>query len=144
MSNAGPVAERIGKPPPTISAEGRPFWEGAKRHELRIQTCPQCQSNQFPPRVICGHCGNRTLNWLKVSGRAKIYSFTIIYRAPEPAFEADVPYVVAVVELDEGPRLMTNITGCQVAEVHVGMAVQAWFDDAAGDYTLVKFKSAGQ
>lgn len=142
MSEDMPAEERTGKPLPTISPYGQPFWEGTKRHELRIQHCPACGHHQFPPRIVCTHCGGRALEWRAASGRAKVYSFTIIHRPPEPAFAADVPYVVATVDLAEGPRMMTNITGCPVGDVRVGMPVTAWFDDVTDEVTLVKFKPA--
>lgn len=140
MSEEMPVEARAGKPLPTVSPDGQAFWEGTKRHELRVQYCPLCRRYQFPPRIVCAHCGASSPEWRTASGRATVYSFTIVHRAPEPAFAADVPYVVATVDLEEGPRMMTNITGCPVDRIKIGMAVTAWFDDVSEDVTLVKFK----
>ena len=129
-----------GKPLPTITSEAVPFWESARGHQLSTQCCSDCGGHQFPPRLLCGHCGGRTLGWKLASGKGKVYSFTIVHRAPEEAFAAEVPYVVAVVDLAEGGRIMTNITGCAPDEVRVDMPVQAVFDDITDAVTLVRFR----
>lgn len=128
------------KPLPTITAEGAPFWEAARRGALATQHCLTCCRHQFPPRRLCMHCGGRDLDWKSVSGPAEIYSYTIVHRAPEPSFLADVPYVVAVVDLPGGGRMMTNIIGCPPEQVHIGMQVTAVFEVVKSDVTLVKFR----
>ncbi len=82
----------------------------------------------FPPRANCPSCGAPSLSWSRVSGRATVYSYTVAHRPPHPAFAAQLPLVVAIVELEEGPRLVTNIVGCDPADVEVGMAVEATFE----------------
>lgn len=131
------------KPLPTRTAEAAPFWEGALQGQLRTQYCPACRRHQFPPRRLCMHCGGRNVGWQGVSGRGRVYSFTIVHRAPEPAFAAEVPYAVAVVDLEEGGRMMTNIVGCAPDDVRVGMEVCAVFERVADDVALVKFRPAG-
>jgi uncharacterized OB-fold protein len=126
------------KPVPVPTADSVPFWEGTARGELRLQRCEACHAHQFPPRLICAHCGSREVAWVTTSGRGTIYSYTVVHRAPTPAFAADVPYVVALVDLDEGPRLMTNVVELEPAEVSVGLRVQARYA-ARGDRQLVLF-----
>ena len=128
------------KPLPTKTREGAPFWEATRRRELQVQYCPDCEKHQFPPRRLCVHCGGRKVTWRKVSGAGKIYSFTVIHRAPEPSFTPDVPYVLAVVDLAEGGRMMTNIIDCPVNDVRVDMPVSAAFEQVSDDVTLVKFR----
>lgn len=128
------------KPLPTVTLEGAPFWESTQLGKISTQQCKDCHRQQFPPRRICMHCGGRHLGWINVSGHGQIYSFTIVYRPPEPAFQLDVPYVVAVVDLEEGGRMMTNIVGCNVNDVYVDMPVSAVFEQIAPSVTLVKFQ----
>lgn len=132
--------DRYVKPRPTVTREGAPFWDAARRHELAIQHCPDCDTHQFPPRRLCAHCGGRRVGWRRVSGLGRIYSFTVIHRPPEPAFAADVPYVVAVIALAEGGRMMTNIVDCPAHEVRVDMPVTAVFETVDAELTLVKFR----
>jgi uncharacterized OB-fold protein len=131
------------KPLPSVTAEGAPFWEAARRGALATQHCLACDRQQFPPRRLCMHCGARELDWRTVSSRGEIYSFTIVHRAPEPSFLADVPYVVAVIDLPEGGRMMTNIIDCPPGQVRVGMQVEAVFEAVNSDVTLIKFRPVG-
>jgi uncharacterized OB-fold protein len=130
------------KPLPRPTAASLPFWEAAKRHELQIQRCGSCGAHIFYPREVCPECLSSHLQWLKVSGKGTVYSYTIAQAPTHPAFAEDVPYVIAIVELAEGPHLTTNITGCQPDEVRVGMPVVATFDDVTPEMTLVKFRPA--
>ena len=130
------------KPLPRPTAASMPFWEAAKRHELYIQRCGSCGAHIFYPREVCPECLSSDLQWLKVSGKGTVYSYTIAQAPTHPAFVEDVPYVIAIVELAEGPHLTTNITGCQPDEVRVGMPVVATFDDVTPEMTLVKFRPA--
>jgi uncharacterized protein len=136
------VKATYAKPLPTRTRDGAPFWAAAQRGELHIQHCPACDRHQFPPRRLCMHCGGRDVHWRRVSGTGRVYSFTIVHRAPEPAFVQDVPYVVAVVELAEGGRMMTNLVGCAPSQARVDMPVVAVFERVTPDVTLVKFRPA--
>jgi len=142
MSGSTYVPPGDEKPLPTISEYGVPFWEGAHHHEVRVQACNDCGRHQFPPRILCIHCGSRRIEWRRVSGSGRVYSFTVIHRAPEPAFLKDVPYVVAVVELDEGGRIMTNVIGCRPDDVRCDMRVEPVFEDVNDTVTLIKFRPA--
>jgi uncharacterized OB-fold protein len=89
---------------------------------------------------VCPECLSANLQWIKVSGKGTVYSYTIAQAPTHPAFAEDIPYVIAIVELAEGPHLTTNITGCKPEEVRVGMSVVATFDDVTPEMTLVKFR----
>lgn len=130
------------KPLPRPTAVSKPFWEAAKRHELQIQRCGSCGAHIFYPREVCAECLSSDLSWVTVSGKGTVYSYTIAQAPTHPAFAEDVPYVVAIVELAEGPHITTNITGCPPDAVRVGMPVVATFDDVTPDITLVKFRPA--
>ena len=99
-----------GKPVPVPTPETQPFWDGCAAGELRIQRCADCGRPYFYPRPVCPACGSRDVEWFTASGRATLYSYVINHR-PAPGFEDDAPYAIAVVELDEGPRMMTSIVG---------------------------------
>lgn len=130
------------KPLPRPTATSLPFWQAAKRHALQIQRCSRCGGHIFYPRDICPECLASDLQWIEVSGKGVVYSYTIAQAPTHPAFAEDVPYVIAIVELAEGPRITTNIVGCKPEEVHVGMAVEATFEDVTPEITLVKFRPA--
>src|SRR5262245_60984165 len=99
------------KPVPRPSPETEPFWEAAKAHRLLLPLCNTCHRFWFPPAQRCAHCLSSDFAWREVSGHGRIYSFVVYHRVYHPGFESEVPYVVAIVELDEGPRLITNIVG---------------------------------
>jgi hypothetical protein len=128
------------KPLPRPTAASMPFWEAAKQHELQIQRCGSCGAHIFYPRELCPECLSSDLKWVKVSGKGTVYSYTIAQMPTHPSFAEDVPYVIAIVELDEGPHVTTNITGCKPNEVRIGMPVAAAFDDVTPEMTLVKFR----
>ena len=128
------------KPLPKPSPTSRPFWDAAKRHELQIQKCAACHEYIYYPRNRCPKCFSDQLSWERVSGRGKVYSYTVVRRASSHAF-ADAPYVLAIVELAEGPRVTSNIVA-PPEQVRVEMRVQVFFDDVTPEVTLVKFKPA--
>src|SRR3990170_103867 len=97
------------KPLPQPDAITQEFWKSARRHELVIQRCHDCREHIFYPREVCPHCFSTNLEWVKASGKGKVYSFTIVRRAAHPGFKDDVPYVFAIIELEEGVRLTSNV-----------------------------------
>ena len=113
------------RPIPPTSELTQPYWDGAGRGQMVVQRCEGCGHRPFPPRSTCPSCGSSSLSWSPVSGRATVYSYTVAHRPPHPAFAAQLPLVVAIVELEEGPRMVTNSVGCDPADVEVGMAVVA-------------------
>ena len=127
------------KPLPTPSPESVRFWRAAKEHRLLIPNCNRCSRSWFPPSLRCAHCLSDDIGWVTASGRAKIHSFVTFHRLYHPAFADELPYVVAVVELAEGPRLLTNIIGIPVQEVRCGMPVRVVFDDVTDEFAIPKF-----
>ncbi|MBM4258291.1 MAG: Zn-ribbon domain-containing OB-fold protein [Deltaproteobacteria bacterium] len=130
------------KPLPQPTPVSKPFWDAAKRHELQIQHCNKCNTHVFYPREVCPECLAPDLQWVKVSGKGTLYSYTIAQAPTHHSFAEEVPYVIAIVELAEGPHLTTNITGCSPETLKVGMPVVAAFEDVTPERTLVKFRPA--
>ena len=127
---------------PLPTPETRHFWEGTRAGELLVQRCGECRHVYFPPRPFCPKCASRNVATLKASGKAKLYSYVINQR-PAPGFTA--PYAIAVVELAEGPRMMTNIVGCpQTPEaLQLDMPLEVVFEKQTDEITLPLFKPAG-
>jgi len=130
------------KPLPIPSPESVPFWEGAKEHKLKVQRCRDCNGTWFPPATLCAHCGSRDYDWIEASGRGKIHSFVTYHRIYHKGWEGELPYVVAVIELAEGARLLANLVDIDPAEVVCDMPVEAVFDDVTPDVTIPKFRPA--
>jgi len=128
------------KPLPKPTPTSRPFWEAARRHELSLQRCAACGKFIYYPRDRCPYCFSDRLEWQRLSGRGKVYSYTVVRRASSFAF-ADAPYVLAIVELEEGPRMTSDIVA-PPEKVRVEMPVEVCFDDVTPEHTLVKFKPA--
>jgi len=129
-------------PRPLSPELSRPFWEAARRHALVMPRCKMCDHLFFYPRSECPHCLSTNLEWVQVSGRARLHSFTVVQQPANAAFRDDVPYVYAVVQLDEGPRLVSNIVQGDIDALRVDMPLAAVFDDVTPEWTLVKFKPA--
>jgi uncharacterized OB-fold protein len=130
------------KPLPVRDAENAPYYDALQRHELRLQRCPNGHF-RYPVSPVCPDCLSPEFSWELVSGRGTVYSFIVVHQVYDPGFKDEVPYNVAVVELAEGPRLVTNIVGCRNEDVRVGMAVAVRYEDATPEFTLVKFAPAG-
>ncbi len=126
------------KPLPKPSPTSRPFWEAAKKHELKLQKCGACGKFIYYPRDRCPNCFSDNLAWQPVSGRGTLYSYTVVHRASTRSF-ADAPYVLAIVELEEGPRMTSNVVAAPDT-LKVGMPLKVFFDDVTPTHTLVKFK----
>lgn len=129
-------------PPDDMPAFHKPFWDALRQHRLEVQKCDNGHL-RFIPTEICPRCGSQHWSWHKVSGRGTVYTFTVVHRAPTPAYQADAPYVVAHVELEEGVRVVSNIVGCDPAAVRIGMPVEVVFEDVSEAWTLYKFRPAG-
>ena len=132
------------KPLPDITPEAKPFWDAAAQHKLVMQRCSDCGAFIWTPRPACYECGSEQLEWTELSGKGRVYSFTVIRqvvgRAASKAFEKDIPYVIAWVDLDEGPRMISNIIGCGVDAVELGMNVAVVFEQQSPEIWLPKFK----
>ena len=130
------------KPLPKINADTRAFWEGCRDHELRIQKCGDCGHLRWPPAFLCPRCLSQKTVLVSASGRGTVYSYTVYNVAFDPAFRRDLPYVVALVALEEGPHLVTNIVGCDPSAVSCDMPVEVVWDDVTETLSLPKFRPA--
>ncbi len=132
------------KPIPVPQGESDFYWEKAKAHELWLRHCDDCNKAYFYPRDICPMCFSRNTSWIQASGKGTLHTFAIVHRAPTPAFRDDAPFVVAMVDLEEGPRMPTNLVGVEPdpANIKVGMAVEVVFEDITDEIALPKFKPA--
>jgi uncharacterized OB-fold protein len=105
-----------------------------------MQCCQSCGVFRFPPAVLCPECLSARVEWKAVGGRGKIFSFVVFHRLYHPGFEGELPYTVALIELEEGPRLVSNVVGCPPAEVACDMPVEVVFEDVTPEVTLPKFR----
>ena len=122
--------------------EAQPFFDAARSGRLLIQRCEKCGKHQFYPRKVCIHCGADAVGWVEASGRGTVHTYTVVHRGI-PGWIEDGPYVAAVVDLEEGARMTTNIVDCEPSSVAVGMPVEVTFVDE-GRYVLPRFRpSAG-
>jgi uncharacterized OB-fold protein len=128
------------RPLPEVTDQNRPFWESARAGRLTLQRCKNCGQWRYPPARHCYRCLSDEAEWAPVSGRGTVYSFVVFHQAFHPAFKEQVPYNVAVVELVEGPRLVSNIVDCRNEEIYVGMPVEAVYEPVTDEVTLVKFR----
>ena len=131
------------KPLPRPSEDSAPYWEAAHRGELRMQQCTDCGHIRFPPSLLCPRCLSEKAEWARLSGRGTVFSWIVVHQSQHPAFNADTPYNVAIVELDEGPRLHTNLVDCSNDQIRIGMRVEVVFDRINDQVTLPKFRPRG-
>jgi hypothetical protein len=132
------------RPIPEPTPETAEFWEGARRGELRIQRCRSCAKAYFFPRPFCPRCSSKDVEWFTASGKGTLYSYVINQR-PAPGFQDWTPYVIAVVQLDEGPRMMTNIIGVEPKPEHlpIDMPVEVTWERQDERITLPQFRPVG-
>ena len=128
---------------PTPDVETQPFWDAAKEGRLLIKQCRVCGKHHFYPRPFCPTCWSDDVDWVEASGLATLYTWSIVRVNDLPPFPERVPYVAAVVELAEGPRMMTNVVDCEFDRLEMGMALDAVFHPASDDVTIVQFRPAG-
>ncbi len=134
--------EKRGKPIPRPYQDTKPYWDAAREGRLSLQQCLDCGKPQFYPRGVCKHCLGSRLEWFDSAGRGKVHTFTIAYRAPHPGFADDVPFVLAIVELDDGVRMMSNIVGCKPDAVRIDMPVRVVFEQLTPEIALPQFTPA--
>lgn len=128
------------RPVPRVDEESRPFWEACARHELYIQKCKNCGTVFYYPRGFCPEDLSADFEWVKCSGRGKVYTYTVTRQNQSSGFRDKVPYVMAYVELEEGIRMLTNIVDCDPKDVAVGMSVEVTFEDVTPDISIPLFR----
>jgi uncharacterized OB-fold protein len=128
------------KPLPAISSMNKAFWDALKKRELRLQKCDGCGKVWYPPSPLCPECWSRKFTWTRLSGRGRVNSWVVFHQSYFRGFDAELPYNVAEVELDEGPRLLTNLVGISNDRIRAGMPVEIVFEDVTNEITLAKFR----
>lgn len=126
-------------PEPSVLTQG--FWDAAARHELVRPVCGQCGRSFFTPQVACPHCGSEAWTYQPSIGTGTVYSMTVIHRPPLPAFTA--PYVLAIIDLDDGWSMLSRVVGCDPESVVIGMRVVVAWDDPAPGVALPVFQPEG-
>jgi hypothetical protein len=127
------------KPVPQPNADTRPFWEGCKNRRIMIQRCTSCSTLRHPPGFVCPGCLRAETEWIQAEGTGRVYSFVVYHQAFYPGFEQELPYVVGLVTLDEGPRMMANIVGCDPAALYCDMPVTVSWDER-GQFRIPQFR----
>ena len=135
------MAGEIAYTDPAVDWETRAYWEGCARGELVLQRCQDCGSVQHRPRALCVSCLSSEIEHFVASGRGTVHTYTITHQNQLPPFRDACPYVLAYVDLQEGPRLLTNIVGCAPDEVRIGMPVSVEFIET-GEFAVPRFRPA--
>ncbi len=132
------------RPLPQPTPETREFWEGASRRELRIQRCRGCGRAYWYPRPFCPNCSSKDVEWFTASGKGRLHTYVIVHRAA-PGFQDWAPYVIAIVELEEGPHMMSNVVGIEPAPEHlpVGLPLEVTWEQQEDGIALPLFRPAG-
>lgn len=128
------------KPTPQGDAALAPFLDAARHQHLVVQRCRGCGTLRFPAREICSTCLAAEADWVPVKGHGEVFTFNVMHQVYHPGFAAEVPYVVAMVQLEEGPRLVTNVVDCPPHEMRIGLPVEVVFDAVTPEVTLPKFR----
>ena len=145
MNSTSPVAKPVPpvtKPVPIPNEDSQAFWDAAKRGVFLVQQCTECGAYRFPPQAICTECSSLASEWKPVSGKGKVWSYVVFHRAYHPAFKEEIPYAVACIELDEGPRLLANVRGIAPDKLRCEMRVEAILEDAADGVRIPNFRIA--
>lgn len=128
------------KPLPEITDENRPFWEGCKQNELRMQKCTSCGHIRYPINDYCPECLSDQYEWAKLSGRGTVFSYVVFHQLYNKAFKDDIPYNAALIQLEEGPRMISNIVGIPNEEIRCDMPVEVVFDPVTDEVTIPRFR----
>ena len=126
-------------PRPIPNGDSLPYWNAARERRLLIRHCRACGAKHFMPRHLCPACWSSDLEWLDSPGDGIVQSFSIIHRAPTPVFTANGPYVIALIDLDEGPRMFANVIGPDAREVEIGDRVKVTFEDRCEGFLMPQF-----
>ncbi len=132
------------KPLPKPNPDTRLFWEQCRDHHLTFQQCNDCGHVRWPPAIICSQCHSDSHDSIVSTGRGTVFTFVVYHQAFDPAFKEDLPYVVAVVKLEEGPKIISNIVGCDPDKVACDMPVELIWEDITEEFSLPKFQPASE
>lgn len=126
-------------PVPVPNADSLVYWTAARERRLLIRRCNACRAVHFMPRYLCPQCWSDDLEWVESKGQGRVHSYTVIRRAPSAAFTSRVPYVVGLIDLDEGPRMIANVIGDDALDVRIGDRVNVTFEDRGDGALLPQF-----
>jgi uncharacterized OB-fold protein len=127
---------------PTADDDTEPFWEACREGRFLLRHCRACGEHHYYPRPFCPKCWSDDVEWVPASGRARLYTYSVVHANDLPPWPDRVPYVAAVVDLEEGPRVMTNVEGCPFEEIEIGMPLVVDFKPIADDVTIAVFRPA--
>jgi uncharacterized OB-fold protein len=136
------MAKEVRRPAPRADADTTAYWEGAARGELVLQRCRSCGALQHRPRALCVSCLSDAVEHFVASGRGTVHSFTVTHQNQAPGFREACPYVLAYVALEEGPRLLTNVVGCDPEQVRIGLPVRLELAPTEGEFPVPVFRPA--
>jgi uncharacterized OB-fold protein len=125
---------------PTPDGDSQTFWDAAREGRLLIKRCRACGRPHYYPRPFCPHCWSDEVEWEQASGRGTLYTYSVVYQNDLPPFSERVPYVAAIVDLEEGPRAMSNVVDCPLDELEVGMALEVVFEAISEEVTIPVFR----
>jgi uncharacterized OB-fold protein len=130
--------------PQPMTPEARPYWEGLRRRRLMLPRCGDCAHTFFYPRAVCPRCASRTITWIEATGRGRLHAFGIAHQSFNRAFKVRPPYVLAMVELEEGPRMLSNLVNVRAdpTVVRCDMPVEVVFEAVSDEVTLPLFQPA--
>jgi uncharacterized OB-fold protein len=138
------VDEQSGRYLPVIYPEEIPYWQGLRERKIMLQRCSDCAKVWYPIGPVCPKCLSGNFEWKQMSGRGVVHNFVIYYKAWMPFLMKRVPYAVVQVQLEEGPRLTTNLIDVPLDEVKIGMPVEAAYEDVTDEITLLQFARPGK
>ena len=125
--------------PEGIPSWQQPYWDSLKAHDVRVQKCDSCGALRYIPKELCNKCQSAAYSWAPIAGTGEVYTYTVVRRAPTPAYQADAPYAIVHVTMDEGFRMVGSITGDQES-VEIGQPVRVVYDDMTADWTALQFE----
>jgi uncharacterized protein len=125
---------------PTPDESTEPYWAATREGKLLVKRCADCRRAHFYPRPFCPFCWSERVEWEEAAGRATLYTYSVVHVNDLPPFPTKVPYVAAIVELEEGPRLMTNVVDCDFDDLEIGMHLDAVFEPETDTFTFVRFR----
>jgi uncharacterized protein len=125
--------------PQGVPAWQMPYWESLRRHSVEVQRCDSCAAFRYVPKEICAHCHSRSATWTPIEGSGEIYTYTVVRRAPTPAYQAEAPYAIVHVTMREGFRMIGSTTGTELDVIRIGLPVKVAYYDATPEWTLLEF-----
>jgi uncharacterized OB-fold protein len=128
--------------PEGIPSWQMPYWDSLKAHEIKVQKCDGCGAFRFVPKEICPKCQSTASTWSSIGGSGELYTYTVIRRAPTEAYQAEVPYAIVHVTMDEGFRMIGSLKGGDPENLSIGSRLKVVYDDATPDWTILQFEPA--